>query len=97
MRKSTISGELASFRSVGPATLDDFRLLGITTPAQLLRADPDRLFAKLCRITGRAYDPCVRDVFAAVIAQVNNPGLPEEQRDWWYWSRLRKKAQAQQG
>jgi nucleotidyltransferase/DNA polymerase involved in DNA repair len=97
MKKSIANGELAGFRSVGPATLDDLRHLGINTAAQLRRADADRLFAKLCRISGRTHDPCVRDVFAAAIAQANNPDLPEEQRDWWYWSRLRKQAQAHQG
>jgi hypothetical protein len=97
MKKSIASGELAGLRSVGPAALSDLRRLSITTAAQLRRADADRLFAKLCRITGKTYDPCVRDVFAAAIAQAKNPDLPEEQRDWWYWSRLRKKAQAHQG
>jgi nucleotidyltransferase/DNA polymerase involved in DNA repair len=97
MKKSIDERELADFRSVGPATLADFRLLGITSTAQLRRADADRLFAKLCRTTGKAYDPCVRDVFAAAIAQAKDPHLPEEQRDWWYWSRLRKRGQSQSG
>ncbi len=96
MQKSIDQRELADLRSVGPATLADFRILGITSAAQLRRADADRLFAKLCRVTGKAYDPCVRDVFAAAIAQAD-PQLPEEQRDWWYWSRLRKRAQAESG
>ena len=95
MQKSIDKRELADFRSVGPATLADFRILGITSAAQLRRADADRLFAKLCRVTGKTYDPCVRDVFAAAIAQAKDPQLPEEQRDWWYWSRLRKRAHAQ--
>jgi nucleotidyltransferase/DNA polymerase involved in DNA repair len=97
MRKSIAKQELADLRSVGPATLADFRILGITSPAQLRRANADALFAKLCRTTGTTYDPCVRDVFAAAIAQAKDPQLPEEQRDWWYWSRLRKRAQAQGG
>lgn len=94
MNKSIAKRELADFRSVGPATLADFRLLGITSAEQLQRADADRLFAKLCRTTGKAYDPCVRDVFAAAIAQAKDPHLPEEQRDWWYWSRLRKQGRS---
>ena len=97
MKKSTASGELSGLRSVGPAALRDLHRLGINTADELRRADADQLFAKLCRITGKTYDPCVRDVFAAAIAQAKNPDLPEEQRDWWYWSRLRKKAQARQG
>jgi hypothetical protein len=57
---------------------------------QLRRADADRLYERLGRVTGQRHDPCCRDVFAAAIAQAKNPNLPEEQRDWWYWSRLRK-------
>ena len=97
MKKSIVNEQLADLRSVGPATLADFRILGITSTAQLRRADADRLFAKLCRTTGEAYDPCVRDVFAAAIAQAKDSHLPEEQRDWWYWSRLRKRGQSQTG
>jgi hypothetical protein len=30
------------------------------------------------------------DVFVAAVAQAKNPELPIEQRQWWYWSKLRK-------
>jgi hypothetical protein len=33
------------------------------------------------------------DVFACAIAQAVNPDLPEEQRDWWYWTKIRKAKQ----
>jgi hypothetical protein len=29
-------------------------------------------------------------VFVAAVAQAKDPHLPVEQRQWWYWSRLRK-------
>ena len=35
-------------------------------------------------------DICVLDVFRCAVAQAKNPRLPAAQRNWWYWSRLRK-------
>ncbi len=76
--------------SVGPATIADFELLGITTVDQLVGRDPDDLFAWLQLKKGQTVDICCRDVFAAAIAQAENPDLPIEQRQWHYWSRRRK-------
>jgi hypothetical protein len=30
------------------------------------------------------------DVFVAAVAQARDPNLPIEQRQWWYWSKVRK-------
>jgi hypothetical protein len=72
--------------------LRDFQLLGVTTVAELAREEPRELYARLCTITGKRQDPCVLDVFAAAIAQARDPDLPPAQRQWWYWSRERKRA-----
>ena len=76
--------------SVGPATLHDFELLGIRSMAQLARRNPARLYERLCEKTARPVDICSLDVFAAAIAQARDPKLPDEQCQWWYWSRQRK-------
>lgn len=76
--------------SVGPAMLADFERIGIRSIAQLTRANPRRLYEKLCRVTGRPHDICCLDVFTAAVAQARNPRLPAEQCQWWYWSRRRK-------
>jgi len=76
--------------SVGPAMLRDFELLGIRSVPQLARANPERLYEKLCRVTGQGVDICCLDVFTAAVAQARNPRLPAAQRQWWYWSRQRK-------
>jgi Pathogenicity locus len=76
--------------SIGPAMVRDFKLLGVESVAQLARQDPQKLYEKLCRITGRRQDPCVLDTFCAGVAQARNPRLPAEQCQWWYWSRRRK-------
>lgn len=76
--------------SVGPAMLQDFKLLGIRNVEQLGRQEPGKLYQRLCRITGQRQDICCLDVFHAAVAQARNPLLPAEQCQWWYWSRRRK-------
>lgn len=81
---------LCDLVSVGPATIGDLRLLGITRVAELRGRRADTLYRRLCTVTGIRHDPCCQDVFAAAIAQADNPRLPVGQRKWWYWSRIRR-------
>lgn len=90
----TPKSELLSLVSVGPATVEDLERLGISTITQLKGKSPQRLYDRLCLITRQRHDPCVLDVFAAAIAQADNPKLPAAQKQWHYWSRVRKKAGA---
>jgi hypothetical protein len=76
--------------SVGPAAEEDLALLGITTVDGLRGRDARVLYERLCRATGVRQDPCCEDVFAAAVAQAEDPALPEERRRWWWWSRVRK-------
>jgi hypothetical protein len=87
------SRRLEDLISVGPAFLRDFELVGIRSVPQLARANPRKLYEKLCRVTGQRHDICCLDVFSAVVAQARNPRLPAEQCQWWYWSRQRKAAE----
>ncbi|MFZ0213505.1 MAG: helix-hairpin-helix domain-containing protein [Candidatus Acidiferrales bacterium] len=82
--------------SVGPAMLRDFDRLGIRTVVQLARRNPQKLYAQLCRVTGKHQDICCLDVFHAAVAQARNPLLPAEKCQWWYWSRQRKASHARQ-
>jgi hypothetical protein len=76
--------------SIGPAMLHDFEMLGIRSVAQLARQNPQRMYARLTRVSGQRQDPCVLDVFCAAVAQARNPRLPAEKCQWWYWSSKRK-------
>jgi hypothetical protein len=87
---ATVERSLRDLASVGPAIAKDFEMLGIRSVAQLSRRNPERLYEKLCQLTGQAQDICCLDVFRAAVAQARNPRLPEKQRRWWYWSRRRK-------
>jgi hypothetical protein len=82
--------QLSDLISIGPAMLRDFKLLGVYTVPQLARRNPEKMYEKLCQVTGQVQDICCLDVFRAAIAQAKNPNLPMEQRLWWYWSRKRK-------
>jgi nucleotidyltransferase/DNA polymerase involved in DNA repair len=82
--------KLSDLISIGPAMVRDFKLLGVDSVADLARQNPESLYKKLCRVTGRRQDVCVLDTFRAGVAQARNPRLPVEQCQWWYWSRQRK-------
>ena len=87
----TDTRQLKDLVSVGPAMLEDFELLGVQSVAQLRRRSPQRMYRELCRIKHQRIDPCCLDVFFAAVAQARDPQLPVEQRQWWYWSRVRKR------
>ena len=82
--------KLADLCGIGKAMLADFDRLGVKSVAQLARQNPDRLYARLNRLTGQKQDICVLDVFRAAVAQAKDPKLPSAQRNWWHWSRMRK-------
>ncbi len=57
--------QLGDLISIGPAMLRDFELLGIRSVAQLARQNPQRMYARLNRLSGQQQDPCVLDTFRA--------------------------------
>ena len=85
-KKSSTKNELLSLMNVGPAMQRDLFLLGITTISQLKHADPDELYDRLQKITGKKHDPCVWDVFAAIIHEAKTG----EKTPWWHWTPMRK-------
>jgi hypothetical protein len=84
--------QLKDLRGIGPKMLDDFERLGVSSVRQLKTRDAGRMYRRMCDLTGVRQDPCVLDTYRCAIEQARNPNLPEEQRDWWYWSGLRKAA-----
>lgn len=78
--------ELSQLRNVGPATLADLELLGITSVKQLKQADASDLYQQLKKITQCEHDPCVWDVFAAIIHEAKTG----EKTNWWQWTKIRK-------
>jgi hypothetical protein len=79
--------KLEDLPNVGKAAAADLRLLGITQAEQLRGQDPLHLYRELCRITGQRHDPCVLDVFMAIVNYMEGgPELP-----WWEFTAERKK------
>jgi hypothetical protein len=83
--------QLSNLANVGPATLADLHRLGIRTVRQLARRDALALYRSLCRRTGKRHDPCVIDVFMAIIHQARGgKAMP-----WWKFTKERKRAVAE--
>ncbi len=78
--------QLSDLKNVGRATLEDLHLLGIHTVEELSNKNPTVLFHELERCTQTRQDPCVWDVFAAIIHEASG-GEPAA---WWKWTSKRK-------
>lgn len=78
--------ELLKLQNVGKATFKDLELLGISSIQQLAQADPDELFNRLGTLTKQAQNPCVWDVFAAIIHEAKTG----EKTPWWKWTKVRQ-------
>ncbi|MES1258152.1 MAG: helix-hairpin-helix domain-containing protein [Acidobacteriota bacterium] len=85
--------QLKDLRGIGKRMLEDFALLGVKSVRQLKSEDAQELYDRMCQLTATRQDPCVLDTYRCAIEQARNPDLPEEQKDWWYWSRVRKAKQ----
>jgi len=80
---------LSDLKNVGKATLADLALLGIDSVEELGRQDATFLFHELERRTKHRQDPCVWDVFAAIIHEA----ATGEASNWWDWTNERKTLQ----
>jgi hypothetical protein len=84
--------KLSDLRSIGPAALKDFKLLGIDRVEDLKKKNSINLYNQLCEITNVRHDPCVIDVFRTAIEQAKDPRLESQKKNWWYWSKHREQS-----
>jgi Pathogenicity locus len=77
---------LQQIPNVGPKMAGTLLKLGITSLEDTAGKDPDEMYQELCTIDVKRYDPCVRDVFAAVVSYAE--GGPA--RPWWEFTPERK-------
>jgi hypothetical protein len=84
--RAEIEARLRAIPNVGPAVAGDLIRLGITRLEDMAGRDPDHMYDALYELDGRRHDPCLRDVFAAVVAYANG----EEARPWWTFTPARK-------
>jgi hypothetical protein len=88
--------EMARLReipNVGPRMAEDLLKLGVARLEDAAGRDPDEMYHELCAIDARRHDPCVRDVFAAVVSHAE--GGPA--RPWWEFTPERKAREAKAG
>jgi len=78
---------LEEIPNIGPAVAADLRLLGITSPCELLGRDPYAMYEDLCRITSERHDPCLLDTFIAAVRFMAG----EPKRPWWKYTAERKR------
>ncbi|MBI9083493.1 MAG: helix-hairpin-helix domain-containing protein [Desulfobacterales bacterium] len=84
-RKSV--ARLEALPNIGKAIAEDLRSIGIDHPGKLIGKDPFELYEALCSKSGKQVDPCVIDVFMAVVDFMEG-GDP---RPWWAFTDERKK------
>jgi hypothetical protein len=85
--KKPKSFKLTDIPNVGPAVEKDLHLLGITKFSQLRGRNPYKMYLDLCKKTCTRHDPCVLDVFMAVVDYA--AGAPKT--PWWFYTPERKK------
>ncbi len=78
--------KLEDLKNVGKATLRDLHILGIHSVEDLIHHDATQLFKQLEKKTGKRHDPCMWDVFAAIIHEAKTG----EPTTWWTWTAQRK-------
>lgn len=80
-------GTLTDLPNIGPAMAEDLRRIGIRSPGDLVGKDPLLLYRKLCRRRGGRQDPCVLDVFMAIVRFMAG----EPPKAWWEYTSQRKR------
>lgn len=78
--------ELRDLKNVGKATLADLQLLDINSVEKLAFQDATELFHKLEHKTKKRHDPCVWDLFSAIIYEAKTG----KKTVWWEWTAKRK-------
>jgi len=68
---------LLELPNVGPATALDLVRLGLFESKALKSQNADTMYAKLCKIDGVRHDPCVIDVFASLVARLDEPAAAQ--------------------
>ncbi len=81
-----VIAELKRMPNVGPATARDLYRLGVRSRDDLQMREADAMYEQLCLLDGVRHDPCVWDVFAAVVDYAKGKGS----KPWWHYSRIRK-------
>jgi hypothetical protein len=77
---------LQEIPNVGPKMAAVLIKFGVTSLEDAAGRDPEEVYHELCAIDTKRHDPCVRDVFAAVVSYAEG----DSARPWWEFTPERK-------
>ena len=80
-------GDLTALPNVGARTAEVLGQLGVARPGDLIGRDPVAMYREFCRRSGVRQDPCVADVFIAVVRFMEG----DEPKPWWAYTAERKR------
>jgi|SRR5690349_19290511 pathogenicity locus Cdd1 protein len=78
-------GELQAVPGIGPSIASDLERIGVTRLAQLGRADPDELYARVNAAKGARQDRCLLYVFRCAVYYASRPVHEPAKLKWWNW------------
>ncbi|HXI03064.1 MAG TPA: helix-hairpin-helix domain-containing protein [Candidatus Saccharimonadales bacterium] len=84
-RRSALSG-LEGIPGIGPSLAADLRSLGIQTPSDLRRRNPETLYRRLCAATGGPVDRCVLYAFRCAVYFATETAHDARLLKWWNWT-----------
>ncbi len=76
--------KLTLIPSVGISTARDLNMIGIKDIEDLKDRDPEKLYEKLCKVTGKKQDRCVLYVYRCAVYFADG-GKNKEKFKWWSW------------
>jgi len=76
---------LQQLPAVGPSIAADLRRLGVRSIKDMARRNPERLYSRLCEITGQRQDPCVLYSFRCAVYAARTEKPEPELLKWWNW------------
>jgi hypothetical protein len=85
----TMRDELEVLPGVGPSIAADLRGLGVKSLRDLARRDPERLYQRLCDVTGQRQDPCVLYTFRCAVYAARSRSPDPALLKWWAWKNRR--------
>ncbi len=77
--------ELQRIPGVGTRTADDLRRIGIRRVQDLRNKYPEKLYAQLCRRTGKPVDRCMLYVLRCAVYYATRKKPDPEKLKWWNW------------
>jgi len=84
-QKGIVQKSLREIPGVGPSIAGNLYQIGIRTIDDLKSADPEELFARVCRQQGCLLDRCLLYVMRCAVYYATETEYDPELLKWWNW------------